>query len=199
MARIIWKGFTKHPVLAPRQPLPVGTCPLVVPQRHYWLKAILLASPVYLPVLGSLYLKNYLLQTDVRDRIWILAGMLLALLLGIVHECLHAWVYPKDAVAYIGVLYRRFLAYESCGAPLSRRCYLVMCLSPLLLCLIPWSIFLCSPFGANALASLCWGCAIMCAVGPCPDYMNALCAYRQVPRTGYLQEGEDGRDYWFVR
>ena len=38
----------------------------------------------------------------------------------------------------------------------------------------------------------------MGAVGPCPDYLNALSAFRQVPREGYLQEGEDGRDYWFV-
>ena len=108
MAKIIWKGFTKHIVQAPHFPLPAGARPLMLPVKHFWLKAIFLAAPVFLPVLGSLYLKNYLLQTDMRDKPWIIAGMFLALLLGVVHECLHAWAYPRKATAHIGVLYRRF-------------------------------------------------------------------------------------------
>ena len=52
MARIIWQGFTHHIIPAPRQPLPSDARPLIVPRRHYWLKAILLAAPVWLPVLG---------------------------------------------------------------------------------------------------------------------------------------------------
>ena len=87
MAKIIWKGFTEHVIRAPRRPLPPDAHPLIVPRRHYWLKAILLAAPVWLPVLASLYyLKNSLLQTDMRDKPWIVAGMALALLLGPLHE-----------------------------------------------------------------------------------------------------------------
>lgn len=108
MAKIIWKGFTEHVIRAPRRPLPPDARPLIVPRRHYWLKAILLAAPVYLPVLASLYLKNSFLQTDMRDKPWIVAGMALALLLGPLHEYLHACVYPKMATAHIGVLYKRF-------------------------------------------------------------------------------------------
>lgn len=198
MAKIIWKGFTEHSVPAPRQPLPPDAYPLLIPQQHYWLKAILLAAPVYLPVLASLYLKSYLLHTDMRDKLWIVIGMALALLLSVVHECLHAWVYPRHATAHIGMLYKRFLFYMDCGAPIRRNRYFAMCLLPMLLCIIPWIIFLLCPADAKTLASLCWGCAIMCAVGPCPDYMNVLCAWQQVPSEGYLQEGEDGRDYWYV-
>ena len=198
MAKIIWKGFTEQIVYAPHFPLPVDARPLLLPAKCFWLKAILSATPVFLPVLGSLYLKNYLLQTDMRNKPWILAGMLLALLLGVVHECLHAWAYPRRATAHIGILYRRFLAYVSCGAPISRQRYFVMSLLPVLLCIIPWIVFLFCPSEAKKLASLCWECAIMGAVGPCPDYMNALSVFRQVPREGYLQEGTDGHDYWFV-
>ena len=110
----------------------------------------------------------------------------------------HAWAYPKGATAHIGMLYKRFLFYVDCGAPIRRERYFVMCLLPTLLCLLPWIVFLLCPADAKALASLCWGCAIMCAVGPCPDYMGALYAWRQVPRGGYLQEGEDGGDYWYL-
>lgn len=198
MAKIIWKGFTRQIVPAPHRPLPPDARPLLVPRRHYWLKAILLAAPVYLPVLASLYLKNSLLQTDLRDRPWIAAGMVLALLLGPLHEYLHACVYPQGATAHIGVLYKRLLFYMDCKAPIRRGRYILMCLLPMLLCMIPWMIFLLCPADAKALASLCWGCAIMCAVGPCPDYVNALCAWRQVPREGYIQEGADGRDYWYL-
>ena len=119
MAKIIWKGFTEHVIRAPRRPLPPDARPLIVPRRHYWLKAILLAAPVYLPVLASLYLKNSFLQTDMRDKPWIVAGMALALLLGPLHEYLHACVYPKMATAHIGVLYKRFLFYMDCGAPIA--------------------------------------------------------------------------------
>ena len=198
MAKIIWKGFTEHVVPAPRRPLQPDARPLLIPRRHYWPKAILLAAPVYLPVLTSLYLKNSLLQTDLRDKPWIVAGMVLALLLGPLHECLHACVYPKGSTAHIGVLYRRCLFYMDCGAPIRRGRYFVMCLLPMLLCLIPWTVFLLCPAEAKALASLCWGCAIMCAVAPAPDYMNALCAWRQVPCRAQLQEGSDGGDYWYV-
>ena len=90
MAKILWKGFTRRVVPAPRRPLQPDARPLLIPRRHYWPKAILLAAPVYLPVLTSLYLKNSLLQTDLRDKPWIVAGMVLALLLGPLHECLHA-------------------------------------------------------------------------------------------------------------
>lgn len=198
MAKIIWKGFTRQIVPAPHRPLPPDARPLLIPRQHYWLKAILLAAPVYLPVLASLYLKNSLLQTDLRDRPWIAAGMVLALLLGPLHEYLHACVYPQGATAHIGVLYKRLLFYMDCKAPIRRGRYILMCLLPMLLCMIPWMIFLLCPADAKALASLCWGCAIMCAVGPCPDYVNALCVWRQVPREGYLQEGADGRDYWYL-
>lgn len=198
MAKIIWKGFTEHVIRAPRRPLPPDARPLIVPRRHYWLKAILLAAPVYLPVLASLYLKNSFLQTDMRDKPWIVAGMALALLLGPLHEYLHACVYPKMATAHIGVLYKRFLFYMDCGAAISRGRYFVMCLLPMLLCILPWTVFLLCPADAKALASLCWGCAIMSAVGPAPDYMNALCAWRQVPRGAQLQEGPDGGDYWYL-
>ena len=140
MAKIIWKGFTEHVIRAPRRPLPPDARPLIVPRRHYWLKAILLAALVWVPVLASLYLKNSLLQTDLRDRPWIVAGMALALLLGPLHECLHAWAYPRNETAHIGVLYRRCLFYMDCGAAISRGRYFVMCLLPMLLCILPWTI-----------------------------------------------------------
>ena len=96
MAKIIWKGFTEHVIRAPHRPLPPDARPLIVPRRHYWLKAILLAVPVWLPVLASLYLKNSLLQTDLRDRPWIVAGMALAMLLGPLHECLTPGPIPRE-------------------------------------------------------------------------------------------------------
>ena len=125
-------------------------------------------------------------------------GLVIALLLGIVHEWLHCLPYPRQATAYIGILPKRFMAYMSCTAPLCRNNDLLSSLLPAILGFIPWIIFLLCPATARPLASLCWGCAVMGMVSPCPDYLYAYCVYRQVPPHGWIQAGADGC-YWYCR
>lgn len=92
---------------------------------------MLLAAPFYVPVVVSLYLKNHFLHCNIIDKGWLAIGLVIALLLGIVHEWLHCLPYPRQATAYIGILPKRFMAYMSCTAPLRkimtccRLCYLL--------------------------------------------------------------------------
>lgn len=59
MPQIIWKGFSRKPFHAPDEPLPTRAVKLEIPRRHFWIRALLLSSPLYLPIIASLYLKSY--------------------------------------------------------------------------------------------------------------------------------------------
>ena len=57
--RIIWKGCSYKPYKAPDEPLPPEVVKLEIPQDNFWMRAIFIASPLFLPVIASLYLKNH--------------------------------------------------------------------------------------------------------------------------------------------
>lgn len=198
MPKIIWKGCSSAPYTPALQELPPDAQKIQIPVQYYWLRAMLLAAPFYVPVVLSLYLKNHFLHCNIIDKGWLAMGLVIALLLGIVHEWLHCLPYPRQATAYIGILPKRFMAYMSCTTPLRRNNDLLSSLLPVIWGFIPWIIFLLCPATARPLASLCWGCAVMGMVSPCPDYLYAYCVYRQVPPHGWIQAGADGC-YWYCR
>lgn len=196
MPQIIWKGFSRKPFHAPDEPLPTRAVKLEIPRRHFWIRALLLSSPLYLPIIASLYLKSYATGITFIDKPWVAIGLLSALFLSPVHEWLHCLPYPRTAMAYIGILPTRFMAYMTCHSPISRRNDMISSLLPATLGIVPWLAFLCVPPTQTEFASFCWGLAIMGVVSPCPDYLYAYQLWKYVPKRAFTQTTSHGV-YWF--
>ena len=83
---IIWKGCSRKPYEPSDKPLPPEAVKLEVPQNDFWIRALFMAAPLFLPVIASLYLKSYITGHTLIDKQWIAIGLLTALALSIVHE-----------------------------------------------------------------------------------------------------------------
>jgi len=195
---IIWKGCSRKPYEPSDKPLPPEAVKLEVPQNDFWIRALFMAAPLFLPVIASLYLKSYITRHTLIDKQWIAIGLLTALALSIVHEWLHCLPYPRTATAYIGILPTRFMAYMTCNFPISRRNDIISSLLPVLLGIIPWMAFLFCPITQKELASFCWGLAIMGVTSPCPDYLHAYYIWKHVPKHAFIQTTSHGT-YWFQK
>ena len=195
---IIWKGCSRKPYEPSDKPLPPEAIKLEVPQNDFWIRALFMAAPLFLPVIASLYLKSYITGHTLIDKQWIAIGLLTALALSIVHEWLHCLPYPRTATAYIGILPTRFMAYMTCNFPISRRNDIISSLLPVLLGIIPWMAFLFCPITQKELASFCWGLAIMGVTSPCPDYLHAYYIWKHVPKHAFIQTTSHGT-YWFQK
>ena len=189
---IIWKGCSRKPYEPSDKPLPPEAVKLEVPQNDFWIRALFMAAPLFLPVIASLYLKSYITGHTLIDKQWIAIGLLTALALSIVHEWLHCLPYPRTATAYIGILPTRFMAYMTCNFPISRRNDIISSLLPVLLGIIPWMAFLFCPITQKELASFCWGLAIMGVTSPCPDYLHAYYIWKHVPKHAFIQTTSHG-------
>ena len=195
---IIWKGCSRKPYEPSDKPLPPEAVKLEVPQNDFWIRALFMAAPLFLPVIASLYLKSYITGHTLIDKQWIAIGLLTALALSIVHEWLHCLPYPRTATAYIGILPTRFMAYMTCNFAISRRNDIISSLLPVLLGIIPWMAFLFCPITQKELASFCWGLAIMGVTSPCPDYLHAYYIWKHVPKHAFIQTTSHGT-YWFQK
>lgn len=78
-----------------------------------------------------------------------------------VHEWLHAIVYPKDAIVTIGRMKGKLTFVALVSYPLKRNRFVLMCIFPFLLGIIPLVIFIISPASLIVLNGLMFGMACM--------------------------------------
>ena len=119
-------------------------------------------------------------------------GSFLGFMLLIVHEVLHGIVYPKDVNVYIGFVPPiSFVALAS--YPMSKKRFILMCLLPFVLGLIPLLIFIMS--NNSILCSLCIGMMFMGMISPYPDVYNVIQVIKKVPKDKKVLFYEDSLVY----
>jgi len=143
-------------------------------------------------VILALFTKTYLSQSKVVSRLAILGGLLLGFVLLIVHECLHAVVYPKEAQVTIGKLKGKLVFVALASYPLSRTRFIVMCLLPFLLGIVPLTLFLLAPPQATVFNGLMFGMACAGMVSPYPDVYNVILVLKQSGKNDKIMfHGDD--------
>lgn len=75
----------------------------------------------------------------------VLVGAIIGYLLLIVHEWLHAIVYPRKANVTIGKLKGKIVFLALVSFPMKRNRFIIMCLLPFVLEIIPLTLFVLSP------------------------------------------------------
>lgn len=122
----------------------------------------------------------------------VLGGFFLGFLFLIIHEWLHAIVYPGKAAVTIGKLKGRLVFVALASFPLKRSRFIVMCLLPFLLGVIPLILFVLSSPRNTIFNGLLFGMACMGMISPYPDVYNVILVLQQAKNTDKIMFYGDG-------
>lgn len=145
------------------------------------------ALPFIIPALVILFLSVYFKSGEFfLLRLYIIIGVLLGFLALIIHELLHAIVYPKNANVYIGIAKPiTFVALAS--YPLKKEKFILMCLLPYILGIIPLILFWIMPITDMKIHSILFGLSAMGLGSPYPDLFNVYQVLKQTPKNCKIQ------------
>ena len=154
-------------------------------------KALPFLIPALIIMFPLMNMKTSINQQNVVNRLFILIGAIIGFALLLVHEVLHAIVYPKGVNTYVGIAKPiTFVALAS--YPLSKKRFIVMCLLPYMLGIIPLIVFWLSPAYLRELNGVLFGMACMGMASPYPDAYTVYQVIKQVPKNKQVQYyGED--------
>ena len=194
MPHIIWCGNKKWDSKYPEKPLPDNSVKIETK------KDIFIGSLPYgiIPLLFCfviIIIKWHWLGTKEINPFFVPLGIVIGLLLTPVHELLHAICYSKGHTVYIGISLEKFAAFAVCHEKISRRRFIVMSLMPMLLGILPLTVFLIAPT-SQILSAICIPAGIIGMLSPMPDYMDVHMIHKQVPKGAYIQSQNDGF-FWF--
>lgn len=144
---------------------------------------------IFFSMLCALVLFLKIFNSSIRiNPILAVIGFLISFLLLVVHEILHGIVYPKNVNVSIGFIPPiTFVALAS--YPMSKKRFILMCLLPFVLGIIPLLILIISD--NSILCSLCIGLMFMGMISPYPDVYNAIQVFRKVPKNKKVLFYED--------
>ena len=153
------------------------------------------ALPFIIPALVILFLSVYFKSGEFfLLRLYIIIGVLLGFLALIIYELLNAIVYPKNANVYIGIAKPiTFVALAS--YPLKKEKFILMCLLPYILGIIPLILFWIMPITDMKIHSILFGLSAMGLGSPYPDLFNVYQVLKQTPKNCKIQFYKDDTYY----
>ena len=154
-------------------------------------KATPIAIILCLIMMISMFIKTYVSNQIVIHPIAILFGFLIGFALLLVHELLHAIVFPKKADVTIGKLKGKLVFVALASYPLKKTRFIVMCLLPFLLGIIPLIVFAFSPADKTILNGLMFGMAGIGMVSPFPDGYNDFLVLKPTKNKDSIMFYED--------
>ena len=130
----------------------------------------------------SVFAKNIISRSMTVFLPTVLAGCIIGVGLCIVHEWLHGIVYPREAEVTIGKLKGQMVFVALASYPLKRIRFVIMCLLPFILGIIPWLLFIVSPADNTVFNGFMFGMACVGMVSPSPDVLNVILVMKQVKK-----------------
>ena len=140
---------------------------------------------------AAMFLKALMLRTMPIHPLAVPAGVAIGLLLLPVHEWLHAIVYPSAAKVTICRLKGSINFVVLASYPMKRHRFLLMCLLPFLLGMIPLAVFLLLPAEYPVSAGIAFGAACIGMASPSPDVCNVYFVLRQSRKNEQILFYED--------
>lgn len=131
----------------------------------------------------TMFIKTYISHKVVVSPLFIALGFDIGFLLLILHEWLHAIVYPNSATVTIGKLKGKILFVALASYPLKRSRFILMNLLPFILGIIPLVTFIISPADYTILNGILFGLASIGMVSPYLDVYNVITVIKQTNRN----------------
>lgn len=156
--------------------LPKNAVKIETPQsiEEMMKKAAPIAAVLCVLMFVTMLCKTVMNKTVVISHVFILIGFCLGYICLVIHEWLHGIVYPRNAPVTIGKITGKISFVALASYPLKRRRFIVMCLLPFVLGIIPLLIFIVSPAEYRELNGLMFGMSCMGMVSPFPDVYNVF-------------------------
>lgn len=151
-----------------------ATDDVLVEYRKGSKKAAPIAAVLCVLMFVTMLCKTVMNKTVVISHVFILIGFCLGYICLVIHEWLHGIVYPRNALVTIGKITGKISFVALASYPLKRRRFIVMCLLPFVLGIIPLLIFIVSPAEYRELNGLMFGMSCMGMVSPFPDVYNVF-------------------------
>jgi hypothetical protein len=154
-------------------------------------KAMPICATLCIMLVATMFLKNFIAHEKVISPFFVVIGCGIGFVLLIVHEWLHAIVFPKEATVTIGKMKGKLVFLALASYPLSRNRFILMCLLPFVLGFVPYVWFIVSGPTNVELNGFLFGLACMGMVSPFPDVYNAFVVLRQCKKTDKVMFYED--------
>ena len=160
--------------------LPKNAVKIETPQsiEEMMKKATPIAAILCVLMFVTMLSKTVMNKTVVISPIFVLIGSCLGFICLVIHEWLHGIVYPREAQVTIGKIKGKITFVALASYPLKRSRFIVMCLLPFVLGIIPLLIFIVSPAEWRELNGLIFGMACMGMISPFPDVYNVIIVLR---------------------
>ena len=190
MPNIKWIGFINKNEIEKYQKGKLDSNAIKMKMPETMNKMMVRAFPFVIPALIimflAMYLKGHINNQIVVYKPYMFIGLIIGFFLSIIHELLHAIVYPKGVNTYIGIAKPvTFVALAS--YPLNKERFILMCLLPYILGIVPLIIFFLSSSNNLLFNSIIYGIAFVGMVSPYPDAYNVYQVIRQVPKGKKVQ------------
>lgn len=198
MAKVKWGGIIKDVSEFQRGILPENAVKMEMPGSvgEMMTRALPFAIPSIMILCMTMFVKTRLSRAVIIDPVFILPGFAVGFLLLLVHELLHAAVYPSGAEITVGIMPKQLAAVALVSYPLSRGRFAFMSLIPLVLGAVPLAVFAVSPPETRAFNGFMFGVSIMGMTSVYPDIYNVYQVIKQVPKGSNVQFCGDDM-YWF--
>lgn len=154
-------------------------------------KSVPIAGILCLLLFATMLCKTILSGTVVISPLFILVGFIIGFVLLIVHEWLHGIVFPKEADVTIGRIKGKVTFVALASFPLKRFRFIVMCLLPFVLGLVPLIFFIFCPAEYKIFNGIMFGMACMGMVSPFSDVYNVILVLRKAKRNDAIMFYQD--------
>lgn len=173
--------------------LPDNSVKLETPQSidEMMKKAAPIAGALFLLLFVVMLCKTLICGTRVILPLFILIGFAIGAVLLIVHEWLHGIVYPKEANVTIGKIKGKATFVALASYPLKRSRFIIMCLLPFILGIVPLMIFIFSPAECKRLNGVMFGMSCMGMVSPFPDIFNVITVLKKANKNNAIMFYQD--------
>ncbi len=199
MPNIKWLGIIKDDLGQYQMgDLPDGAKKVNVPEDmdELMIKAIPFQLIAIVIVTASVFVKVSLANKLPFAPMWVVIGFVLGFLALVIHELLHAIVFPKKATVYVGIYLKSFGAVALSAYPLKRWRFVLMSLLPMVLGVVPILLFWVLPPEYKMVNGVMLGMAMMGLTSPAVDIYNVCKVLGETPRGCTLQFYGDSLYYY---
>ena len=189
MPKIKWQGIIKNPSDYQMGSLSKTAKKLNMPKtmNEMMIKALPFVIPAILILFIAMFVKTKKAGQVVIAPAAIILGVAFGLAALLIHEFLHAIVYPSKAVVVIGFVPKQFAAVALASYPLKRSRFILMCMLPYILGVIPIILFCISSATAVEINGILFGLSIMGLTSPYMDSYNVYQVLKQTTKSDRLQ------------
>ncbi|MEJ6950749.1 DUF3267 domain-containing protein [Natronospora cellulosivora (SeqCode)] len=197
--KLNWKGRFKDKSQLEKGDLPENAVQFREPDSFLTLNivACFFIIPVFILLGIAIYMKRELGLLEGTANYWDLRGFILAFIMILPHEFLHALAFPKEAEVQVWYSPKSLMAFVFSSYPVSKKRFIFLSLLPnMIFGFIPLIVWIFIPetyWFTDTLVSF----AFLSLVMGGGDYMNVFNASWQMPRAAYTQSS-GFHSFWFM-